>query len=278
MLARTFRLPTNLQSSYSDVQRSDWFWSYAGIAARYGLFTTPDPTRLYPNVLVHHFEVSQGIERVLASHPELRPTPSAVLERPVQADAPFVVGTASHGAAPDVGTSRQPQEYITVRMVKDALMQVLRSNVLVATQTKVDLLQQINTERARYGIPALALNPVLTTAAQGHAEDMWKRHYFDHITPEGRTYVDRIRRLGYLTPRNDECGCGLSCECLPAFALGENIAQGQFTVEQVMRDWMNSPAHRQNILSTEFRDIGFGLFGTVWVQTFGRIDFVPQYR
>jgi uncharacterized protein YkwD len=280
MLTRAFRLPLGLPNSYTDVQREDWYWAYAGIASRYRLFTSPDTAHLYPNVLVHHFEMSQAIERVLEAHPELRisqtTTPDQSIGTPAN-QTPFIMGEP-HGAAPKGNDPLVQKQYITAGMVKEALMRVLRSNVLIAAQTKMELLQQINAERARRGIPALTLHPMLSNAAQDHAEDMWKRRYFDHITPEGRTYVDRIRSIGYLTARPDQCNCSMACECLPAFALGENIAQGQFTVDQVMNDWLNSTAHRENMLSTEFRDVGFGLFGTIWVQTFGRVEFVSQYR
>jgi uncharacterized protein YkwD len=42
-------------------------------------------------------------------------------------------------------------------------------------------------------------------------------------------------------------------------AAGENIAYGQRTPAEVMRDWMNSPGHRNNILSRSFSQIGVGL-------------------
>jgi uncharacterized protein YkwD len=62
------------------------------------------------------------------------------------------------------------------------------------------------------------------------------------------------------------------CRCRPKFAVGENIAVGQLTPKEVMKDWMNSPGHRKNILHSEFAEIGIGLFGDYWVQNFGRMD------
>jgi uncharacterized protein YkwD len=60
--------------------------------------------------------------------------------------------------------------------------------------------------------------------------------------------------------------------------VGENIALGQLTVDEVMDSWMKSPEHRENILDRDYRDLGVGLalgesragFRTLWVQTFGR--------
>jgi len=60
--------------------------------------------------------------------------------------------------------------------------------------------------------------------------------------------------------------------------IGENIAEGQFSVDEVMRTWMNSPAHRKNILNPSFTDLGVGLvasrgkdgkYRVAWVQNFG---------
>jgi len=59
--------------------------------------------------------------------------------------------------------------------------------------------------------------------------------------------------------------------------IGENIAEGQGSVAEVMEGWMKSPSHREHILSLSFKEIGMGVaFGhngrgweVVWVQVFG---------
>jgi uncharacterized protein YkwD len=40
--------------------------------------------------------------------------------------------------------------------------------------------------------------------------------------------------------------------------MGENLAAGQVTPERVVNRWMNSPAHRANLLSQEACEIGVG--------------------
>jgi uncharacterized protein YkwD len=95
----------------------------------------------------------------------------------------------------------------------------------------------------------------LQTAAQKHAEDMKSRNYFDHVNPDGQTPTERIRAAGY--PMDG------------TWYTGENIAKGQTTAEQVMRDWMNSSGHRANILSKNFKEIGIGFTSNYWVQNFG---------
>ena len=118
-----------------------------------------------------------------------------------------------------------------------------------------------NAERAKAGLAPLAAAPELDRAAQVHAEDMLRRGYFEHESPEGKTVRERARAEGY-----------------DWRAIGENIALGQLTVDEVMDSWMKSPEHRENILDRDYRDLGVGLalgesrkgFRVLWVQTFGR--------
>jgi uncharacterized protein YkwD len=111
----------------------------------------------------------------------------------------------------------------------------------------------VNDERAKQGVAALRYDPSLARAAQGHAEDMVARGYFDHVSPDGRRFSDRAAAAGY-----------------QGFATGENIAQGQRSAAEVMRAWMNSSGHRRNILSSESNELGVGVHDNTWVQVFGQ--------
>ena len=68
----------------------------------------------------------------------------------------------------------------------------------------------------------------LDAAAQRHAEDMLRREYYDHVSPEGETVRSRARAAGYSGGR----------------LLAENIAKGLFTPDEVVRRWMNSSGKR----------------------------------
>jgi uncharacterized protein YkwD len=107
----------------------------------------------------------------------------------------------------------------------------------------------LNRERARYGLKSLKLNKKLSVAARGHARDMAKRNYFSHDTLGGGSFVDRIRRAGYLRGAR-------------SWMVGENLAwgsHGNSRPSTIMRLWMNSPGHRANILNGSFREIGIGV-------------------
>lgn len=124
-----------------------------------------------------------------------------------------------------------------------------------------DMLARVNRERASRGLAPLRRHPGLDDAAQAHAQDMFTRRYYSHDTPEGKSAMDRIQAVGYR-----------------ARYAGENIARGQYSVDEVMDGWMESKTHRDHLLSPVFDDVGFGLaFGRnpggyeiLWVQNFGR--------
>jgi uncharacterized protein YkwD len=105
----------------------------------------------------------------------------------------------------------------------------------------------------------LAADENLRAAARLHARDMAARGYFAHDSVDGRTLRDRVRQAGF-------GGCGV----------GENIARGQRTPEEVMAGWMESDGHCANILFPHFRKLGVGYVDDassdvrrVWVQNFG---------
>ncbi|MFF6882983.1 CAP domain-containing protein [Streptomyces sp. NPDC012421] len=119
-----------------------------------------------------------------------------------------------------------------------------------------DVVALANAERDRAGCDPLRSEARLAKAAQGHADDMAARDYYAHASPEGRDGGDRITASGYTWS-----------------AWGENIHKGPKTPELAMDGWMESPAHRANIVNCGFRDIGVGVAltadGPWWVQDFG---------
>jgi uncharacterized protein YkwD len=127
-------------------------------------------------------------------------------------------------------------------------------------RVRAEMLARVNAERKKAGAPPLSPNVRLDRAAQRHAEDMLARAYFAHRSPEGKSVRERSREAGYEWRM-----------------IGENIAEGQFTVAEVMDTWMHSPGHRRNILDPGYRELGIGLalgksgdgWQVEWVQAFG---------
>jgi uncharacterized protein YkwD len=111
----------------------------------------------------------------------------------------------------------------------------------------------VNAERASRCGP-LAVDDRLATAAQRHSDDMAAHDYFSHTSLNGDTLADRAEAAGFT-----------------GGMLGENIAAGQRTPEDVMAAWMDSAGHRANILNCDYTVIGVGLNedGWYWTQMFG---------
>jgi uncharacterized protein YkwD len=106
-----------------------------------------------------------------------------------------------------------------------------------------------NQVRAEQGLPLLKENRRLDKAALGHSDDMVAEGYFEHTTPAGYTFVDRILGAHYVK-RSD------------GWTLGENLAWGTgdlSTPDGVMTSWMNSPGHKANILKRAYREVGIGI-------------------
>lgn len=107
----------------------------------------------------------------------------------------------------------------------------------------------INEQRSANGLVALADNPQLDVAAQGHSDDMVARGYFEHTTPDGVDFSARIFASGYATSTTYK-------------SVAENIAWGsgsRGTPAEIVKVWMGSAGHRANILNGALRDSGIGV-------------------
>ena len=130
-----------------------------------------------------------------------------------------------------------------------------------AARVRLELLAAVNREREAKGLSPVRTSPILERAAQGHADDMLARGYYGHASPEHTMVLGRTREAGYV-----------------ADSVGENIAKGQRSVDEVMAGWMASKEHRKNILNPMFTQAGFGIAlgrmpegdEVLWVQVFGR--------
>jgi uncharacterized protein YkwD len=120
------------------------------------------------------------------------------------------------------------------------------------------VLELTNQERAKAGLQPLKGNAELDYAADKYAEDMSERGVLSHTGPDGSQPWDRAKAVGY-----------------EAQSMGENIAAGQKTPEQVVQAWMNSPGHRANILNSNFTELGVGFHNNYWGQLFGSGDTNP---
>lgn len=106
-------------------------------------------------------------------------------------------------------------------------------------------------------VEPLTWNIYLERSAFGHAQDMYKRRYFDHTSPSGKNIKTRIEEAGYVLTGTR------------AYAFGENIAAGQRSIDQVMAGWLRSEGHCKNIMNKNFKEFGVAEVKSYWVQDFG---------
>jgi uncharacterized protein YkwD len=114
----------------------------------------------------------------------------------------------------------------------------------------------INVQRSKHHLPALHVQQDLNRSAQGWTNVMVTTGQFTH----GADFAGRISAAGYAWA-----------------SAGENIATGFLTPQAVVKAWMASPDHCQNILDPGYADVGTGLsnhplgqYGAAtWTQDFG---------
>ena len=104
----------------------------------------------------------------------------------------------------------------------------------------------INEQRAAHGVKPVEANGDLRQAALSHSTEMVNQGYFEHTSPAGVTFVDRILQTGYTRGTR-------------FWELGENLVWGNgplSTPQFLVTSWMNSPPHRENLLRPWFREVG----------------------
>lgn len=104
------------------------------------------------------------------------------------------------------------------------------------------LIADMNRERAAYGLRPLRANPQLSLAAGDRIGDMFAKHYFNHVSPDGINPFTWVDRRGY-----------------DYSEAGENLAVGYRTASRIVDGWMHSPGHRANILKADFHEVGIAI-------------------
>jgi len=105
-----------------------------------------------------------------------------------------------------------------------------------------ELLRLVNEERIKNGSSPLRMNNKLINAANNKANHMFSNNYWAHFAPDNTTPWEFITKSNY-----------------DYVYAGENLAKGFVNARDVVEAWMNSPAHKDNILSRQYEDIGFAI-------------------
>ncbi|WP_406621797.1 CAP domain-containing protein [Bacillus atrophaeus] len=146
--------------------------------------------------------------------------------------------------APATDASKQPEKTSKNTTASDV------SSVSAYEKKVVEL---TNAERQKQGLKPLQIDEKLSKSAHAKSQDMKDKNYFDHQSPTYGSPFDMMKSFG-----------------ISYKTAGENIAQGQKTPEEVVKAWMNSQGHRENIMNPSFTHIGVGYVesGNYWTQQF----------
>jgi uncharacterized protein YkwD len=109
---------------------------------------------------------------------------------------------------------------------------------------ELDIVTRINVVRTTRGLRPLRVSRGLTGAATYHTRQMGRLGFFEHESVNGAPFWRRIERF-YPGGRG-------------SWSVGENLfwESPDTTAASAVREWMQSPPHRQNLLDREWRDIG----------------------
>jgi uncharacterized protein YkwD len=131
----------------------------------------------------------------------------------------------------------------------------------------------INVQRQQNGLSSLSYDPFLADIARGHSWDMASRNFFEHVNPDGKSPRDRGDVAGY--------PCIRHMGVYTYSGIAENLYQGNRygsyyatpdgvitsynwntpdqIAESAVTGWMNSPGHRENILTPHYSYEGIGI-------------------
>ena len=119
------------------------------------------------------------------------------------------------------------------------------------------LLKMVNDLRAEYGLAPLTWSDDLASCASTRAAEL--------------PYASDEQNMSHIRPDGSEWWT-----VNPSIMYGENIACGQQSASEVFQAWVNSPSHKENMLSSSYTTMGAavcissdGAYGTYWAQEFG---------
>jgi uncharacterized protein YkwD len=119
------------------------------------------------------------------------------------------------------------------------------SKKVALSSLEVGVLGQINVLRRSRGLAPLRINASLTAAAREHSRSMAARGYFSHDSADGSEFWRRIEH--YYGQAHEH-----------TWSVGENLlwSSPDIAASAALKMWLDSPPHRENLLTSRWREIG----------------------
>lgn len=155
------------------------------------------------------------------------------------------------------GVSEDSLTFLTIKPKTDERVDLgfQTTEFKIDEQAEIKMFELVNKERASRGVKTLSFDNSLREVGRGHSADMFRRGYFSHYSPEGKTVADRAEAAG-----------------IDFLIIGENLAYAP-NVDLAHKGLMNSEGHRANILSEDYNKVGIGvmdggIYGEMFTQVF----------
>ncbi len=171
----------------------------------------------------------------------LRGPDDAILRGLRQSRCRAVLGQSAH----DIGVYRNRHETWIVIASPESVRSYRRNQTSRPASRVLELVNEVRARGTRCGersfgpAPPLQLSGTLEGVAAEHALDMARHDYFEHVDLTGHTPADRVRATGYREK-----------------LVGENIAYGASSADEVVAGWLHSIGHCENIMDPRFVEMG----------------------
>ncbi len=132
--------------------------------------------------------------------------------------------------------------FLLVKVIFSFNLILVKQSSLFADISAQRIITLTNEVRQQYSLPLVQEDSLLNKAAQDKAEDMFKNKYFSHYSPTGTSPWHWIDKSGY-----------------DYYYAGENLAMNFLDTEEVIKGWLNSPSHRENLLNEDYKDMGIAV-------------------
>jgi uncharacterized protein YkwD len=168
-----------------------------------------------------------------------------------QTEAPAAAAIHAGVGELDVPVSREKVEEEGMELLIDPAVPLAPGIISDALKGEaMSTLGLVNLRRTSAGLGELSWNETLSQAAEVRAFECEDK--FSHTRPDGSEWWTVNAAVMY----------------------GENLAKNYYDANSVVQAWMDSPAHRENILKADFTTMGVAAYeagdGTMyWAQAFG---------
>jgi len=132
--------------------------------------------------------------------------------------------------------------FLLVKVIFSFNLILVKQSSLFADISAQRIIILTNEVRQQYGLPLVQEDLLLNKAAEEKAQDMFKNKYFGHFSPTNVSPWDWIDKSGY-----------------DYYYAGENLAMNFLDTEEVIKGWLNSPSHRENLLNKDYKDMGIAV-------------------